>query len=175
MTEVFRDQMFRPARTKIVRTARSWIGTKYHAEQCVKGEGVDCINLFKAIAEEIGIKLNVPAEPTIECLSAIELFPVHLYQPGDILVYDYGTSYHFAIASDWGIIHASRLFGEVVEQMIPMPMLRRFKGAYTLFPEDVPNVLTPTTDKSCAIQDYLELQLKHQIKQYLIDPDCPNF
>ncbi len=40
-------------RQQIVDEARSWIGTKYHHQACVKGSGCDCLGLVRGVYQNI--------------------------------------------------------------------------------------------------------------------------
>lgn len=42
-------------RERVVRVARTWLGTKYHDHGEVKGAGVDCATLLKCVYVEAGI------------------------------------------------------------------------------------------------------------------------
>ena len=42
-------------RERIVDCARSWVGTKYHLNACVKGAGVDCARLPLGVFRELGL------------------------------------------------------------------------------------------------------------------------
>ena len=53
-------------RIAIITEAHEWLGTPYHDQQCVKGEGVDCAMFVFGIAMELGMvdeldRLKVPA------------------------------------------------------------------------------------------------------------------
>jgi NlpC/P60 family putative phage cell wall peptidase len=41
------------ARTRIVATARDWIGTPYHHQASVKGAGCDCLGLIRGVWREL--------------------------------------------------------------------------------------------------------------------------
>lgn len=42
-------------RAAVDRVAREWLGTPYHGSACVKGAGVDCAQLLRAVFFEAGI------------------------------------------------------------------------------------------------------------------------
>ena len=48
---MFKDKNANLLRAEIL----SWIGTPFHLQQCVKGVGVDCLNLPVGIASNLGI------------------------------------------------------------------------------------------------------------------------
>ena len=52
---------------RVVEIARSWVGTRFHHQGRVKGQGVDCIGLIAGVAQELGIefedKQNYAREP----------------------------------------------------------------------------------------------------------------
>ena len=43
------------ASDRVIAEARSWLGTPYHHAACVKGVGVDCAMLVKAVYEAAGL------------------------------------------------------------------------------------------------------------------------
>jgi cell wall-associated NlpC family hydrolase len=46
-------------RAEVVAEARSWLGTPYHLNQCVRGAGVDCARFVHAVLHACGL---MPAE-----------------------------------------------------------------------------------------------------------------
>lgn len=104
-------------RARILEAARSWLGTRWHHRQCVKGAGVDCGRYLHAAYLEAGL---VPA-------ASFESYPADWMQhrteerflgwvekyadrvdsalPGDIVVWRYGHCFsHGAIVVDWPIV-----------------------------------------------------------------------
>lgn len=50
-----------PADSRIVRAARSWIGTPYHHQASAKGVGTDCLGLVRGVWREIrGVEAEAP-------------------------------------------------------------------------------------------------------------------
>ena len=111
-------------RKRVVEIARSWLGTPYHDCACIKGHGVDCAYLLKAVFEEAGLEapIDVPtyspqwflhrdAELYLNTVMdrAIEIDEAESL-PGDVVLYQIGRCFaHGAIIVDPGfpvIIHA---------------------------------------------------------------------
>ncbi len=89
------------ARGEIVRAARSWIGTPYHHQACLKGVGADCLGLVRGVWRDVfGSDVDAPVayspdwaeasgieamlEGARRRLVAVERDAV---QPGDVLVF----------------------------------------------------------------------------------------
>ena len=109
-------------RTRIVRSARDWLGTPYHHRAAVKGAGADCAMFPLAIYRECGV---IPADygpPEYSWqwhlhrsdelyLAEVEKFAVESPgppMPGDFVVFKFGRTFsHGAIVLDWPtIIHS---------------------------------------------------------------------
>jgi NlpC/P60 family putative phage cell wall peptidase len=116
-------------RGRIVRLARSWIGTPYHHQASVKGVGTDCIGLVRGIwralygteAETLPAYSRDWAEATGEetLIAAarrhlIEVTPAADAQPGDVLVFRY---------------HASTVAKHTAILVTPTTMIHAFEGA----------------------------------------------
>jgi len=137
-------------RGRIVRLARSWIGTPYHHQASRRGVGSDCIGLVRGIwralygseAEALPAYSRDWAEATGEetLIAAarrhlIEVTPADV-QPGDVLVFRYraGTvAKHAAIlATPSTMIHAFE--GAPVSEVALSPWWRRRLAAAFAFP-----------------------------------------
>ncbi len=105
-------------KSKIIKTAREWIGTPYHHQGRVKGVGCDCIGLIIGVAHELGLSsYNINGySPYPDGTKLLQLFrseclEVDNYEPGDILIFRIKKSpQHCGIlaVNDWKltIIHA---------------------------------------------------------------------
>ena len=125
-----------PNRDDILREARSWIGTPFHHQQCVKGIGVDCAMLVMGVGVALGLAPVLPAHqraygrlPKPERMRAIiaeYLDPVEGDpRPGDILYMgwlDAARPMHMGFLTDLhgrGLLHSSQPDGGVVETALP--------------------------------------------------------
>lgn len=120
------------SRERVLEIARSWIGTPFHDCACVRGAGVDCAMLLKAVYTEAGLIEDfdpgsyspqwflhrgeeVFMNTVISRSRALE--SPDLARPGDVVLYRIGRCYaHGAIVEQWpsSIIHAHKLSGYVV-------------------------------------------------------------
>jgi NlpC/P60 family putative phage cell wall peptidase len=123
----------------IVACARTWLGTPYHHMQCVRGAGVDCAQLVRAVMVEAAGLPDFDAgyyprdwmmhRSDERFLAYVEAHAVEVSapQPGDVVMYRFGRCYaHASIVTDWPlIIHADSKCGMVAEAD---GMMGRLKG-----------------------------------------------
>jgi cell wall-associated NlpC family hydrolase len=107
-------------RSRVVRAARSFVGTPYHPHGRKKGVGVDCLTLLAEVYTEAGLieSPKIPHyAPDFFKHKGTELYlngvlqytrEVEVAKPGDIALWKYGRCFsHGAIVVDWPhIIHA---------------------------------------------------------------------
>jgi len=134
-------------RIAVVAEARTWIGTRFHHAQAVKGAGVDCARLVAAVYTACGV-IQVPAigyyapdwflhETTERLERAVAecCVPVERPDRGDLALFRFGrASAHSAIVTAWpAIIHADRGVDRVREDAVDPdgPLGRRFVGAWS--------------------------------------------
>lgn len=112
------------ARDRVDAIARTWIGTKFHDRACVKGAGVDCAQILRAVFVEAGLieDFDIGAySPQFFLHSGDERYlrfvqrfakeiPLERVRHGDVVLYRIGLCYaHGAIVIKPGwpdIIHA---------------------------------------------------------------------
>lgn len=124
--------------------ARSWLGTPWKHNHCVKGEGVDCVNFIAACGQSLGLFLELPKcyerSPSYDVLGQQlskhmrKLNNIDLPIIGTIVAFQYrGIVHHVAIAtSETTIIHACYLSKKVVEQQLTKHQKARIVGFYGL-------------------------------------------
>lgn len=129
---------------KLVNSAREWLNTKWHHNQCVKNVGVDCINFLYASGIEAGLTLSPIPEVygRIAYSDGIKSYlnqHFHLKQYneielGDILLFQFsGYNNHVAIATSFNtMIHASASHEKVVEHSIDGIWRRMLKGVWMI-------------------------------------------
>jgi NlpC/P60 family putative phage cell wall peptidase len=117
-------------RRAVLEEARSWLGTPYHDLAMVKGAGVDCAMLLKAVYEAVGIEAPIKVDtysPQWYLHRSDELYmqkvlerareiPEDAVRPADIVLYKFGRCFaHGAIVVEWPrvIIHAHKQSGMV--------------------------------------------------------------
>lgn len=107
-------------RVAVLEEARSWLNTRWHHRQCVKGAGVDCGQFIKACFVNAGLVEDFdtgyyPADWMKHRREEVFLEWVERYcdrieapEPADIAVFKYGLCFsHGAIVVDWPtLIHA---------------------------------------------------------------------
>ena len=118
-------------RARVCALARAWLGTPWHHNAAVRGAGVDCAQLVKAVYVEAGLIADfaVPDYPMDYMLhrdddrlcQAIEAAGGRRTDtpgPADVAVWQFGRSFsHAGLVVEWPgrVIHAYRPWGEVVE------------------------------------------------------------
>lgn len=118
-------------RTKIITTARSYLGTPFHHQGRLKGVGVDCIGLIVCVLRDLGIEVNdsfdYNGHPDSEFLKHKlrehfnEIDP-NAARDGDIFLFHIGRNpQHLAFVTKTyphSIIHTHQGVGKVVETHI---------------------------------------------------------
>jgi len=125
MTEPLAEQ-----RARVCAVARTFIGTPYHHNGCLKGVGVDCATLLVLVYREAGFTITDPPpyppqffmhRDRERYLEEIDRYcrRVDAPAPGDIVVYRLGRTYaHGAIILEGGwpaIVHANARARAVIE------------------------------------------------------------
>jgi NlpC/P60 family putative phage cell wall peptidase len=136
-------------RAAVVTEAKSWIGTPFHHEACVKGAGVDCLMLLKGVYTEAGVvrSLKIPhysadwhlhqnAERYMEGLLRYAREIDGPPEPGDIALFRFGRTFsHGAIVTAWPrLVHAYWQIGVVRGDATLYPLRRRPARFFTPFP-----------------------------------------
>lgn len=135
---------------RIVTSARSWIGTPYHHQACLKGVGVDCLGLVRGVWREIyGCDAETPpayspdwaeADQTERMLAAARRHLIEVdagaQLPGDVVIFRLKrgvVAKHAAILSGPGImIHAME--GVPVSEVVMSSWWQRRVAAVFRFP-----------------------------------------
>ncbi|MCA3436664.1 MAG: peptidase [Rhodobacter sp.] len=139
---------------KVVDLARSWIGTPYRHQGCVRGGGADCLGLLRGLWRDLYGAEPEPVPPyTADWAEAggeealwtaarrwLRPCRAGTDRPGDVLLFrmrDGGIAKHLGIAAEVGaapsFIHAYYGHG-VVESPLSQPWARRVVARFT-FPE----------------------------------------
>ena len=120
-----------PLRAAIIDQAQAWLRTPWHHNASVRGAGVDCAQLIKAVYVGAGVvpdfdvadypvdfMLHQAAERLCQTIEASGGRLTEAPLPGDVVVWRFGRSFsHAGIVVAWPgrVIHAFRPWGEVVE------------------------------------------------------------
>jgi NlpC/P60 family putative phage cell wall peptidase len=136
------------SRDAIVAEARSWCGTPWLHQACVKFVGCDCIGLVCGVADALGIpeakawradsefrgygRTPVPSKLLAACDRYLDHIPTSTALPGDVLLFTFlREPMHFAIKSGPDMmIHGFERVGHVCENGIGVKWQRRMLGAY---------------------------------------------
>lgn len=157
-------------RAQVVAIARSWIGTPYRHQGCLKGAGCDCLGLIRGVWFDL---YGFEPEPIVPYSASwaeerreetlrdaarrhlVEIAPdegllgerlLALIQPGDVLLFrirDRGMAKHATILSEPGRIVHSYDRHAVMETAIPQAWCRKLAYAFR-FPGLV------TSDAGCG-------------------------
>lgn len=141
-------------RAEVVACARTWLGTPFHHQACVKQVGVDCAHLIIGVGRDLGLfalDFDVPAYPRqpdgVTMLALCDKYMDRIGRmdmtPGDVLVIHFGKNpQHMAFVADskihkgQSVIHSldqpGNSRGGVVEAVLEKYMMRRFVRAYRL-------------------------------------------
>lgn len=134
----------------IVAGARSWIGTRWQHQGCVKGVGVDCVGLIGGVALALGLpgatewrdapawhqygRKPDPATLLAGCDALMDRIAVDQAREGDVLVLQFNAGpQHFAIVSSDdppAIVHALAQARKVAEARLDETWRRRIVRAY---------------------------------------------
>ena len=141
-----------PRRNDVIAEARSWIGTPWKHQGCLKGRACDCVGLVKGVAWGLGLACGtIDAEayrgyarlPNPETMLAglgahLVPIPVEAAGPGDVVLFRIGgLPQHLAILTgpvwreDITIIHSFIEARRVVEQRMPAAWRRQIVRAYS--------------------------------------------
>jgi cell wall-associated NlpC family hydrolase len=140
------DEIF-AERLRVVRVARTWIGTPFHANGRLRGVGSDCLTTLAGIAEDAGLtphieiphwimgqNLHRDAETYINGLlqycNEVAAPPERTPQPADIVLWRFGRIYfHGAIVVAWPrIIHVYGTYGVVQPDNVEQCQYLKFIG-----------------------------------------------
>jgi NlpC/P60 family putative phage cell wall peptidase len=143
---------------QVIEIVRSWIGTPYRHQACLKGSGCDCLGLIRGVyTEAYGYEPEQPPAYTAEWAEETgaetmrdaarrHLLEVSLDEaaPGDVVLFRMkanAPAKHAAILSENGrIIHAYQGHA-VAETAIPPGWKKRMAYAFR-FPDTPENVVT---------------------------------
>lgn len=138
---------------KIIKSARSWIGTPFKHQGRVKNQGTDCLGLIVGIAKECDLKtrsgqslaeydvtgydLSIDSDKLSQFLASnLELS--HKIEPGCLAILSFDSNpQHLAIISEYsdhslGIIHADIKSACVTEHFLDEVYLSRITKIYKL-------------------------------------------
>ena len=135
-------------RMDAVAEARTWIGTPFRHQGCLKGVACDCIGLVKGVGVALGLVeyddkhpktkpyLNYRLMPDSKKMReglGVFLVPIAVTEAtlADILFLAWTKEpQHVALISDHGIIHSYSGVGKVVEHALDESWKRRITAAY---------------------------------------------
>ena len=133
-------------RMDAVAEARSWLGTPFQHQGCLKGVACDCIGLVKSVGIALGLVEydEAKAKPFLayrmmpdskKMREALATFfvPISVTEalPADILFLAWTKEpQHLALITDLGIIHSYSGVGKVVEHSFDERWQRRVTAAY---------------------------------------------
>jgi len=135
-------------RMDAVAEARTWLGTPFKHQGCLKGVACDCIGLAKGVGVSLGLVDYDPTTPEALTYANYSMMPdskrmrealgkwlVSIPVPeatlADILFMAWGREpQHVALITDKGIIHSYSGVGKVVEHSLDERWQRRVTAAY---------------------------------------------
>jgi NlpC/P60 family putative phage cell wall peptidase len=133
-------------RMDAVAEARSWLGTPFQHQGCLKGVACDCIGLVKGVGIALGLvdydenkarpylsyRMSPDSKRMREALATFFVpISVNDVLPADILFLAWTKEpQHLALVTDLGIIHSYSGVGKVVEHSCDERWQRRITAAY---------------------------------------------
>jgi len=135
----------------VIRSARGWLGTRFHHQGRRKGVGVDCIGLVVGVARELGLevddRVNYPREPHDGELQAeLEKYLLKSeLKAGCVALFRLEKEpQHVGIVSDYngaglGLIHAYMQARKVVEHNLDASWRAKIVAVYG-FPQTAINI-----------------------------------
>jgi len=144
------------SRTDVVAEARTWLGTPFKHQGCLKGVACDCIGLIKGVGLALCLADYDPDGPEATAYASYSmnpnsrrmraglatwLVPISVADAtvADIYFMAWGREpQHVALITDKGIIHSYSAIGKVVEHALDEDWKRRIVAAYR-FPYFVEN------------------------------------
>lgn len=132
-------------REQVVATARAWLKTPFRPQARVRGHGADCVGLAIGVGKDIGdlpdgfaiTYKQVPDNRRMqrECDKYLKRVPVDHMQLGDVvLIQTVEEPHHMGILVDhrsgFGIVHALKARGEVVEHRLDSKWRQSIVAAY---------------------------------------------
>lgn len=135
-------------RQDAVAEARSWLGTPFQHQGCLKGVACDCIGLVKGVGLALGLVDYDPASPEAQAFASYAMMPdskrmrqglttwllpipVAEVLPADILFMAWTREpQHVALRTDHGLLHSYSSVGKVVEHAFDESWQRRVVAAY---------------------------------------------
>jgi NlpC/P60 family putative phage cell wall peptidase len=133
-------------REDAVAEARSWLGTPFQHQGCLKGVACDCIGLVKSVGITLGLveydeakarpflayRMMPDSKKMREALATF-FVPIRVVEamPADILFLAWTKEpQHLALITDLGIIHSYSGVGKVVEHSFDERWQKRVTAAY---------------------------------------------
>ncbi len=122
------------ASKKIIKEARTWVGTPYKHQGRIKGLGVDCVGLAIGVAESLGVQVGhipgygrIPSGNRLRAGLDLHCSRVDQLAPGCIILMRFKKEpQHLAIYTDQDtIIHAYQSVGKCVEHSFSDKWKRR--------------------------------------------------
>lgn len=129
-------------RTRIVETARLYVGTPFLHGGRMRGHGIDCAGLLTCVAYDLrmrDVRINgysrEPNEELFRALLAEHCDPIAFSDlaPADILTFAMPREQHLALVSQINpilIIHAYEKAGRCTEQPLANVWLNRLRGCW---------------------------------------------
>lgn len=129
-----------------IATARSFIGTPW-VHQGRSDDGIDCLGLVSVSArtshgntvDVLDYAPQAQDETMLQmCQQHMDRVQVSELQPADVVICKYGNQRHMAIVGDYpapgelSLVHASSLFGKVVEHRLDAAWRRLILAAFRL-------------------------------------------
>ena len=141
-------------RSDIIKAARGWIGTPFHHQGRVKGQGCDCIGLVVGVVKELELKnkeqdkflheFDMAGYPKLPDGKILKqelskcLKEENSYDVGDVLLIEFdGMPQHVGIVSDYkdgvGIIHCYAQSKKVIEHSLDDWWKKRVTASFSFY------------------------------------------
>ena len=134
-------------RNEIVNEARTWLGTKWIHQACLKGVAVDCVGLIRGVyehctGEAVTVAIDYPATWHLfkaeerlytEVKKYLTEIPIAEARPGDVLLFGFGKgpAHHAGIlATPDTFIHSWADVGKVTETRLDAFWRKNIRAAF---------------------------------------------
>jgi cell wall-associated NlpC family hydrolase len=141
-----RDSILYAQKSRVVKVAREYLGTRWVHQGRIKGKSIDCLGLLVCVAREFGAKVlkdrtdydftNIDTEAMRKVLEFyMKTIPERESRPGDVVLFKIaGSPQHLGILTGKGMVHANMKTRFVREDSIGMNLRKNIVSFFDFRP-----------------------------------------